>query len=218
MRTAGLIDLDGVLVDTEPLHMKSWQAAAAALGIPLQGLRFEEFRGVSEAAVAARLRARAGAGAPAVEEVVKLKQGAYEDLRDEIDLVAGAREFLEACRDAGVRLGLVTSGLRHNQRFVFERFGLGAYFAGVVTGEDVTHGKPSPEPYERCLSLLDAEPGAAFAVEDSLAGVASAKAAGCFVVAVAHTFAGAQLLQAEADLVAPTIAHVGRWVALAAGR
>lgn len=210
----GLIDLDGVLIDSEPLHGRSWHATAIALGIAREQIRTDQFRGVSEAGVAERLRGLVGVGAADAAEIIRLKQLKYEELYGDLSLMGGAREFLESCLAAGLRLALVTSGLRRNQQWAFERFGLGRFFSAVVTGEDVTRGKPFPDPFLAALERLGGSPEQAFAVEDSLPGVTAARAAGCYVVAVAHTFDAAQLLQAGAHLVAPNIGELERWVVL----
>jgi HAD superfamily hydrolase (TIGR01509 family) len=210
----GLIDMDGVLVDSEHVHGEQWRETAVELGFPAERIDLSQFLGVPELQSARRLASELGPTAPAPEEIVRRKQARYAAGLSQLQLIDGARDFLEACRGAGIRLALVTSGLRANQRFLFEHHALQPFFEVVITGEDITAGKPSPEPYLRALALLHIGATDAFVVEDSLAGVASGKAAGCFVSAVAHSFPGPELLAAGADLVAPTIRDFTRWIAL----
>lgn len=214
--TCGLIDMDGVLVDSEHVHGAQWRETAIELGYPAERIDLTQFLGVPELQSARRLASELGSAAPEPEEIVRLKQARYAAGLPQLQLIDGAREFLEACHSAGIRLALVTSGLRANQQFLFERFALQPFFDAVITGEDITVGKPSPEPYLRALALLKGDAPHSFVVEDSLAGVASGKAAGCLVSAVAHSFSGPELLAAGADMVAPTIRQLTHWIRLLA--
>ena len=138
------------------------------------------------------------------------RQANYAALFDEAELFDGVEALLQTLRDRGYRLALVTSALRVNQERVFDKFGLGPFFDVVITAEDITHGKPHPEPYMKAAARLNTTPLESFAIEDSLAGIESAKSAGCLAVGVTHTFSAEALLAAGADLVAPNLPALAR--------
>jgi HAD superfamily hydrolase (TIGR01509 family) len=99
-----------------------------------------------------------------------------------LTMLPGAGELLAEVRAAGVPHALVTSSERPIMDAVLRQLGVG--FIATVCADDVTRGKPDPEPYLRAASLLGADPRACVALEDSPNGVASAEAAGCRIIAV----------------------------------
>ena len=104
----------------------------------------------------------------------------------------GARELLDALRDAGVPSALVTMSWRSMADAVVEALPHEA-FAVVVTGDEVDHGKPHPEPYWTAARQLGVEPGDCVAIEDSPTGVRSAVSAGVPTIAVPHVVAVPEL-------------------------
>nr|WP_170134239.1 HAD family phosphatase [Murinocardiopsis flavida] len=102
-------------------------------------------------------------------------------LRDRVEPLPGAMRALAALHAEGVPMALVTSSPREVTDLVLPHIG-GDRFAAVVTSADVVRRKPDPEPYLTAAKLLDVDPGAAWAVEDSPSGAASAEAAGCTVL------------------------------------
>ena len=95
----------------------------------------------------------------------------------------GARELLTEIRDAGIPTGLVTMSIRRMAEHVAGQLGF-VGFDVVVSGDDVTHSKPHPEPYLRGAELLGVNPAHCVAIEDSQPGVASAVASGAVVIGV----------------------------------
>ena len=97
----------------------------------------------------------------------------------------GARELLTSLNRAGVPCALVTMSWKNITDEVLRQMPPGT-FRAVITGDMVMNGKPHPEPYRRAAEALGVDPLSCVAIEDSPTGVASAEAAGCVVVAVAH--------------------------------
>lgn len=184
---AVVLDMDGVIVDSNPLHTKAWTLYNRRFGIDagestadrMYGRRNDEIvrdffgPGLSEEEVAAH-----GAA----------KEALYREMlgpRLEEALVPGVREFLE--RHAGEPIGLATNAEPANVDFVLDRCGLREFFRVVVDGAQVRRAKPHPEIYLRAAQLLAAAPRNCIVLEDSFSGVEAARAAGARVVGVRTT-------------------------------
>jgi HAD superfamily hydrolase (TIGR01509 family) len=182
-----LFDMDGLLVDTEPLWLETETEVMARLGAPWTAQDQHALVGGSMARTVAYLLARArlaSADLPAPETVERwMMDGMLARVAAGRVIVApGARELLREVAAAGVPHALVTSSQREITEAVLASTGLS--FPVVVTGDDVTAHKPDPAPYLLAAGLLGADPARCVALEDSPNGVASAGAAGCLVIAV----------------------------------
>lgn len=180
---AVLFDMDGLLVDSEPLWFETEVEVMARLGAPWSKDDQEHLLGGSmEHTVAYLLRRATEPASP--EHVARwMLDGMLKRAAERRVIVRpGAVELLAEVAAAGVPCALVTSSEREFAEAVLT--GTGFRFPVTVTAEDVTRTKPDPEPYLLAAKLLDADPAACVALEDSPNGVASATEAGCRVVAV----------------------------------
>jgi HAD superfamily hydrolase (TIGR01509 family) len=192
---AVLFDMDGLLLDSEPLWFEAERAVMTRLGAPWAAGDQEALLGGSlERTVsymlgkAAAARHAAGGGAdgrlPEGADVGRWLLAGMTDLimARGVPLRPGARELLAEVAAAGVPHALVTSSHREIMLAALEATEL--EFAVTVCREDVAHSKPDPEPYLRAASLLGVPPEGCVVLEDSPNGIASARAAGCAVIAV----------------------------------
>ncbi|HEY8090223.1 MAG TPA: HAD family phosphatase [Polyangiaceae bacterium] len=199
---AFLFDLDGTLVDSSDAHARAYRAAleevsraAAATFVygPHKGKRTREtFRdlGFTDAAVLDRLTRR-----KQEEYLAYLAAGA-------VSVFAGARELLEWLASRRLRAFLVTGASRQSTTAVLERLALGPLLEGTITADDVTRGKPDPEPFAEALRRFGLSSAESVAVEDGAGGVRSAAAAGLRVIGVhdrAAEAAGAELFYETID-------------------
>lgn len=181
---AVLWDMDGTLVDTEPCWLVAegdlvaefggvWtpQDAMAMVGLPLPD-------------AAAVLHAH-GVDLPLPQIVERLLDSVVEAISGRMPWQPGALELLDALRDAGVPCALVTMSYRRFAEAVLSGAPDGA-FTVVVTGDEVTHGKPHPEPYQLAARLLGVDVTRCVAIEDSPPGIGSALAAGARTLGVEH--------------------------------
>ena len=185
---AVLFDMDGLLVDTEPLWFETESEVMARLGAPWTKEDQVALLGGSMERSVAYLLAKAtrpGSAAPAAPAEVErwmldgiLRRAAA----GRVTVQPGARELLAEVAADGLPYALVTSSQREFAAAVLA--GTGFRFPVVVCGEDVPATKPDPAPYLLAAKLLDVETARCTALEDSPNGVASATAAGCLVVAV----------------------------------
>lgn len=180
---AVLFDMDGLLVDSEPV----WSVAEAELMAWLRGPWNLEVKALCvgrRVDEACRILVNvAGSSVPPEEAQAWLVGRMCELFRENLPLLPGAVELVDACRAAGVRTALVSSSYRALVDAALESIGA-ERFDVTVAGDEVVHAKPAPEPYERAAAALGAHPGDCVVVEDSLAGCQSGAAAGCPVVAV----------------------------------
>lgn len=116
-----------------------------------------------------------------------------------IEPMAGLATFLRAVEEAGITRAIATSAPRANVDFTLEKTGLGPFFETILDDTFVSKGKPDPEVYLKAAEALDRSPGQCVVFEDSLAGVESARKAGCKVVGVTTTHTRGEL--ADTDLV-----------------
>ena len=178
-----LFDMDGLLVDSEPLWFEVECAVMARLDGRWSEADQQALIGGSLPRTVSYLLARAGRPASPEDVGHWLVDGMTELLMSRpLTMLPGAGELLAEVRSAGIAHALVTSSERPIMDAVLRQLGVG--FTATVCADDVTRGKPDPEPYLRAASLLGADPRACVALEDSPNGVASAEAAGCRLIAV----------------------------------
>jgi HAD superfamily hydrolase (TIGR01509 family) len=180
---AVLWDLDGTLVDTEP----SWIAAEYRLVESFGGSWSDEqaraLVGNPLLVSAQYLREHGGVPLPADEIVGLLLAQVIADVRQAVHWRPGVRRLLAESRQRGLPAAMVTMSYRDLADTVAAQLPAGT-FDTMVTGEEVSRGKPDPEAYLLAAERLGVDPSRCLAIEDSPFGVASAEAAGCLVVAV----------------------------------
>jgi HAD superfamily hydrolase (TIGR01509 family) len=180
---AVLFDMDGLLVDTEPLWFETEAEVMARLGAPWTKQDQEQLLGGSMDNTVGYLLARATRPVPPADVARWMTEGMLRRAAaGRVVIRPGARELLTEVAAAGVPHALVTGSQRPFTEAVLAATGLP--FPVTVTGDDVVRTKPDPEPYLLAAKLLDADPEQCVALEDSPSGVASATGAGCLVVAV----------------------------------
>jgi beta-phosphoglucomutase len=182
-----IFDMDGVIVDSNPVHRQAWAAFNRRFGLETTE---EMQRGMYGKRNDQIVRDFFGDGLTP-EEVARrgaAKEQLYRDMvKDRIEeiLVPGVRQFLE--RHSDVPKALATNGEEANVDFLLDRASLRQYFRAVVNGQQVRHPKPDPEIYQRAAGLLDADPANCIVFEDSESGVEAARAAGMRIVLVCTT-------------------------------
>jgi HAD superfamily hydrolase (TIGR01509 family) len=175
-------DMDGTIVDTEPYWLTAETALVEAYGgiwTTEDGLQLV---GSSMERSALILQSR-GVSLGLDEIVEKLTDRVLEQIRVAVPWRPGARELLLALRDAGVPMALVTMSVGRMAEHVAAAVGFPAFDA-IVSGDQVSEGKPDPECYLRAAELLGVDPRQGVAIEDSEYGVAAAVAAGMATIAV----------------------------------
>jgi beta-phosphoglucomutase len=199
MLQAVIFDMDGVIVDSHPVHTKAWRRFLDSVGkevteddlaFILEGRKKEDI-----------LRHFLGELSP--EEIERLgheKELLFrEEARAELRPVQGVKQILENFSQAGIKLGVASSGSDSRVHFVLQKLRLTDYFAAIVAGDDVVLGKPDPAIFRLTSQKLDVDPKEVLVFEDSVSGVKAAKAAGMRCVGLAEPDRAPALLEAGAD-------------------
>ncbi len=193
MPDAIIFDMDGVLLDSEPLHRTVNQTLFRELGADVSEAEYDAFIGLSSPVMWQSL---IGAwNLPFhIEELVQREQDRkHESLRTQ-PLVAskGLVELLMALRAAGRRLAVASGSPRRNIAVVLERLEIAVYFDAVVASEEVPHGKPAPDVFLEAARRLAVEPARCAVIEDAANGIRAARAAGMPCVGYQNPTSGRQ--------------------------
>lgn len=203
---AVIFDMDGVLIDSEPLQVLSEKIVFERYGVKIRDEDWSKFKGRTARDIAQYIIDHYKVCGVTADQIAEEKIKIYLQLANEkIRLFDYALELLNnLCRS--YRLALTTSSRRLSQDFIFNKFDLHKFFNVVVTGDMILRGKPDPEPYFKTIELLKLKPAECAVVEDSDNGVISAKQAGAKVIAVTHTFPRERL--AAADFIVDNLRQV----------
>ncbi len=197
---AVIFDLDGVLWDGEPLYREAFNVILAAHGHRISDEEYVEIIGHSVEGAWEWVLSHFQLSVPLDDTLQAYDQAVIHLLKRPIDPLPGVIRLLEEIRRRGMPLGLASASLRHWVDAVLENLGLTAAFAATVTASEVEHAKPAPDLYLAAAGRLGFAPERCLAIEDTAAGLASAKAAGMFAVQV-RAASTALPPQPHADLV-----------------
>ncbi len=192
MSSAILFDFNGVIVDDEPQHCEALIATLGEYGIELdRDTYYREYLGFDDRECFRFSFDRLGRplGEDGLAEAIERKNGHYERaIRASLRLVPGAADFVETAALDGYRLGIVSGALRREIDLVLDLAGLRPHFEEIVAAEDVAACKPDPQGYLRVRQKLEVPAARCVAIEDSLPGLAAARAAGmrCTMLATSH--------------------------------
>jgi mannitol-1-/sugar-/sorbitol-6-phosphatase len=205
---AVLLDLDGTLIDSEPIHSAAYRSFFASRGWEVDQDTYAKFVGRRGSDVFASLPGPWASEDP--DALVAEVLGHLAEADADPVPIEGAAEFVRAWHARDVPLALVTSADRSWAEYAVEEIlGVRECFSALVTWTDVVHGKPDPAPYAAGCRALHTEPAEALAVEDSVAGVTSAVRAGVGRVVGLSTTTEADLLRgAGAHQVTPRLADL----------
>ena len=183
-----VFDMDGVIVDSNPLHRESWALFNSRYGVETTEAMHQRMYGRRNDEI---VRDFFGDGLPPREVAArgKAKEELYREMiaaRVEDVLVPGIRQFLERHRD--MPMGLASNAEPENVALVLDRAALRPYFQAVVDGHQVRNPKPHPDVFLRVAELLDVKPANCIVFEDSFSGVAAAVAAGMRVIGLSTTY------------------------------
>ena len=213
---AVLFDMDGVLTANNHFHRQAWkELALELLGLDLSEHDLDtKVDGGRNPEIIERLTGVAPSAGLAAR-FHDAKEGRYRDLaRGQLQPVAGLGDYLSGLRGLGIPAVIVTSSDHINTDFALEALEVAHFFAGRITGDSVTRGKPDPQPYLMGAELLGLRGSECLAHEDAVNGVKSALGAGCRVLALSTTQTEGVLLAAGAARVEPDFSGWREWLHL----
>jgi len=184
MLKAVLFDMDGVIVDTEPLHHKAYYKMFNDVNIKVDEVLYDSFTGQSTINICKRLVNHFQLR-ETPELLVKLKRQHFKYLFDndtELKLIDGVLELIKDYHSNDVKLVVASSASMPNINRVFERFHLNQYFMGKFSGADLKQSKPHPEIFIKAAQHTGFTKRECLVIEDSTNGIKAANAAGIFCV------------------------------------
>lgn len=192
--------MDGVIVDSHPVHRLAWKQFLHTLGkevgdceldFVMDGRKRDDilvhFLGPLDSAK--------------LQQYGRMKNDLFWQAASEVTAIPGAFQFIESVHQAGILMAVATSASSGRTRSILSRTGLLPHFRAVVTGDDVGKGKPDPDIYRLACARIDCRPDDAVALEDAASGIRAAKGAGMMCVGIAGRNPGEPLAAAGADCV-----------------
>ncbi len=177
--------MDGVIVDTEPVHRYAYFQHFEELNIAVPEEMYTSFTGFSTRNVFQKLKGHFMLEQE-VEDLIQRKRSIFNDAfdtKEDLDLLEGVEKLIIDLHQNGMQLILASSASKVTIERVFNRFKLHQYFSHIVSGEDFPKSKPDPAIFEHAASLSIAPKENCIVIEDSTNGIKAAKAAGIFCVA-----------------------------------
>ena len=184
MLKAVLFDMDGVIIDSEPLHHKAYYGMFKDVGITVSPSLYESFTGQSTLNVCKTL-CHEFSLSEAPETLVNIKRAIFKDLffnDPDLQLIDGVLDLIKEYHSNGLTLILASSASMLTINNVFTRFELEHYFKAKLSGADLKASKPHPEIFEKAAETSGFSRNECMVIEDSTNGIKAAKAAGIFCI------------------------------------
>jgi HAD superfamily hydrolase (TIGR01509 family) len=179
-----IFDMDGVIVDTEPVHNHAYYQHFKELGIEVSAEMFATFTGNSTKNVYEKIKNHFGIEDD-IESLVQKKRSLFNDAfdtKEDLFLLEGVEELIKQLHQNGIQLILASSSSKVTINRVFNRFKLHTYFSHIVSGEDFPQSKPNPAIFLEAVRLSKSNKENCIVIEDSTNGIKAAHAAGVFCV------------------------------------
>lgn len=207
-----IFDFDGVLTDTEPIHMDAWLSALEPLGISFTLDDYKKYYiGLNDRDFLDEIGRRASVHFEDIQKTDLIAEKAaicMKSLEHSIPTIPGVKEFIEEASSRYL-MAICSGALRNEIEFILKRMGIMDKFSPIISSESVGRGKPDPEGYIRALEGIQERSSTAIladevaAVEDSPKGVVAAHSAGLKCVAVTNSYHREML--SSADLVVDSL-------------
>jgi HAD superfamily hydrolase (TIGR01509 family) len=183
--SAILFDMDGTLIDSEPLWLKAEIEVMAEVGCHWDEQDQINCLGGPAERTERYMQERSQNIKPYGYFINRLHEVMRARITNELDLIPNALSLLKECKDAGIKTALVTASSRDLMTIVLKRFPIGTFDA-VVSGDDVEKSKPDPAPYLLAAKQLSVDISKCLVLEDSLTGVQSGLSSGAKVIGIPH--------------------------------
>lgn len=187
MVKAVIYDLDDTMVNSDPLHARAWEELLKEYGYKFGDLpehMRSSFIGMRVIDIVKEIAAYLKLDASTDKLYQKRVEAFLLLVEKELELMPGLLESLDLLRRHNYKLAIASSGAKKYIELVLNKFHIKDYFAVVITGDDVTIGKPNPETYLVASKKLGLLPSECLVLEDATKGIQSAKAAGCLCIAI----------------------------------
>ena len=179
-------DMDGVLVDSEPIHLETWWAVFDQFNIKIHQEQLKRVFGMTSEMTIRTLSDRPLDDRTINAMIQEKARKFQEEIRERAVILPGVRGWLDSFESNGIRQAVASSGKKKNIEIVLDKLRIDSYF-GVVLDGDGLPSKPQPHIFLKTAEMLDVIPLNCLVIEDSVAGIKAAKAAGMQCVGVGTT-------------------------------
>jgi HAD superfamily hydrolase (TIGR01509 family) len=205
--SAVVFDMDGVIIDSQPMHYEASRLALERAGIKVPQEEFYRFTGMAADTYHAELVKRYGLEMPIGEWFEESEKAIKEVFSGDVKAVEGVKGLLDALKAKGVRIGMASSSSRRFLRDINSRLGISDFFEVVASAQDVEHSKPAPDIYLYAANKMGLAPHDCAAIEDANAGVRAAKSAGMLCIGFRNPNSKEQDLS-QADMVSDSMEEI----------
>lgn len=184
MLKAVIFDMDGVIIDSEPLHYRAYHAMFDEVGITVSAELYDSLTGKSTINVCKQLKDHFGLD-QSPEELATIKRKHYDVIFEndkDFDLIEGVRDLIQNYFENGLTLVLGSSATMASIDRIFKRFNLDQYFKAKLSGAELKASKPHPEIFIKAAEATGFTPEECVVIEDATNGIEAAKGAGIFCV------------------------------------
>ncbi len=202
-----IFDMDGVLIDSHPIHKRAWRKFFEALDLSVsdQELDFVLDGRKKEDILRHFLGDLSDAG---IKDYGHQKEMLFREEAMNIEPISGVMRLLEELAKEGISMAVASCGSHSRVRYILDQLKIQHIFEAIVTADDIQNGKPDPEVFCKAADVLGADRKGLLVCEDAVSGVKAARAAGIRCLGITEPERAAELLQAGAVRVIPDFASV----------
>lgn len=179
-----VFDMDGVLIDSEPLHLLAYQRYLADFGLTFLEEDNHQFLGMKDLDCAKHLLERHKLEITAVEFVERKERVLHQLFKEQLQVQPGVHQTLEKAMELQIPMVVASSATMPTIELVVELTGIRKYFRYLCSGDEVPNGKPAPDVFLLAAERLGEKPSECLVIEDTFNGVCAAKAAGMMCIAI----------------------------------
>jgi len=196
-----LFDLDGVVIDSEPIHAKAKKIVLEQFNITYPPTVFDDYKGKTDKVFWDYVSGNLDSRQHSAELLQDSKKLVFVEIIKELRIIDDFFFFIDIVKRKGIQTALVSSTSLYSLGLIDDLYHISELFDLVITEADTPLHKPYPHPYLKAMEILPADPPTCIVIEDSPNGIISAKRAGLFVYGMTSSFKRHQLIEAGADVI-----------------
>lgn len=208
MFKAVIFDMDGVIIDSEPIHKKVLLRLLEEFKVTVSDEEYKNFIGLTNTVIWTKIIEKYGITENVEDLVVRqVRENLKEIGERDVEPIDGIRELLESLKREKIKIGLASSSPMEGIELVLDKFRIKGYFQEVLSGEDLERPKPEPDIFLKTAKRLGVNPWECVVIEDSKNGVKAAKAADMKCIGYLNPNSGEQDIS-RADLIVESIEEI----------
>lgn len=210
MKRCVIFDMDGVIIDSEPIHFACEKEIFGLLGIDVSDEEHNSFVGSTDDIMWTRIANKHGLSLENIPGIKQIKKTLYlEYLKQKINIepIPHIPELIKRLHKNNFLLVLASSSPHEQINYILETIGIKQFFHSIISGDDVSEGKPNPEIFLQAAKSVGVDPGSCVVIEDSYNGIIAAKAANMKCIAYKNRNSGNQDLS-KSDVIVSSIRNI----------